>query len=383
MGQVGSIPPRTGRALVIWIVCCVFALWSPVAANAKSAITGTVSSANSGPITVKVKGRYKTTTVSPSTGTFSLSYRHFGGPHKLVMFQNGTKYTKWVHVPHGSRLSLQQITLNPTGALSAQEEDVTIKGTLKSVDCGVTPPTLTVLAKSGSTMSASFDPSTTYIIDRSTNTVINSCAALAALVPAPVELEATVNPDKSLSAKRIVVNPDYESHPGEVEFNGTVQSNSGCPDSITVTRSDGTNVTVNITSTTRIEIDDSESAAACTDLTVGLPVDVEGALQSDGSVTATNIEGEPVEFDSEGVINDTDCAGSPQSLSFTPHDSSTPLTVTIGATTKIYVNDTAGSCSDLMPGPAQVEGITQPDGSVAAARIEQSSEDGSGDGSGD
>ena len=149
-----------------------------------------------------------------------------------------------------------------------------------------------------------------------------------------------------------------------------------------VTRSDGTNVTVNITSTTRIEIDDSDAAAACTDLTAGLPVDVEGALQSDGSVTATNIEGEPVEFDSEGVINSTDCAASPQSLSFTPQDSSTPLTVTIDPTTKIYVNDAAGSCSDLTPGSAQVEGITQPDGSVAAARIEQSSEDGSGDGSG-
>jgi Domain of unknown function (DUF5666) len=156
-----------------------------------------------------------------------------------------------------------------------------------------------------------------------------------------------------------------------------------CPNSITVQRSDGTNVTVNISAATEIRIEghDSESSGAmCTDIPPNAMVKVEGSANPDGSFDASSIEVHQDEFESGGAIGTLDCGSTPQNFSFTPDGASSALTVTIGATTEIKVNDNeSASCSDLVAGPARVHGVTQTDGSVAAQDVEQESGSEGGD----
>jgi hypothetical protein len=95
-------------------------------------------------------------------------------------------------------------------------------------------------------------------------------------------------------------------------------------------------------------------------------------------VNATSIHVQENEFEASGSITSTNCAATPPSFSFTPDsgggggDSGTTPTVTIQSTTQIEVGDNdAASCADLTLATAEVQGVTQPDGSVAATEIKQ------------
>jgi uncharacterized protein DUF5666 len=258
------------------------------------------------------------------------------------------------------------------GTAQADEEDITISGTLSSVDCTAAPPTVTVTTSDGTILMIPFDPATTQIIDQQAGLVINACSDLAALAGGPVEVQARVNPDGSLFALQILVNPGVNQE-SDLEFEGTIASIS-CPGSLVVTRSDGVSITVNLSSSTKIEVNDASnnSSATCTDLGPSIVVKVAGVLQSDGSINADSVEVQTLEFQVNGAIKSTSCGTTPQSISFTPDSSSTPLTVTIVAGTQIVVNglDTA-ICSDLTAAPAHVEGVTQADASIAATNIQQ------------
>jgi hypothetical protein len=140
-----------------------------------------------------------------------------------------------------------------------------------------------------------------------------------------------------------------------------------------VLRGDGTSLTVNISDKTEIDIEgfSGSSSAQCTDIPASAAVEVEGVPQADGSVNAKSIHVQENEFEAHGSITSTDCAATPPSFSFTPNGG-TAVTVTIQPTTRIEVgdNDTA-ACTDLTATAAEVQGVTQTDGTVAATEIQQ------------
>jgi len=340
------------------------------------------------PVIIHVNGVGKSVRANRKSGFFSLSSPKLAGSHTVLLRHGKNTYSLDVTVPKGGRLDLSGITLNSGGTVSLEQEDETVTGTLSSVDCSATPTTATIAAESGP-ITVAFDVTTTQIVDQSTGAMITSCSVLDSYAgqtpPVPVKVEAIVNSSGALSATQIDLNPTESSDGGgdsSVDFHGSVTANN-CPTSISVNRSsDSTVIVVDLTSSTQISIDsnDTETTGACTDLVVNSQVEVEGSSNPDGSVTATNITLDQGKFDQSGMINTLDCSATPQSLSFTPTGASAAVTVTIGATTQIEANDTDNpTCRSLSAGAAQIEGQIQPDGSVAASSIEQSSSQGGGD----
>ena len=380
---------RLNSAILALGLLIVMAVASSPAQAAKPLSTVTGSVVNGGKrVTLVIPHGGHATPVNPKTGLFAVSGRNLDGHHTLKFVSGGKKYLLNVNVPLGGKLTLKDVKLIPAttvastpsssssasaGTAEADEEDLTVFGTLTSVDCSVSPPTITVTTASSNVFNMAFDPATTEIVDQQTGQVITDCSTLQALAGQPVEAEARVNPtDGSLFAEQIYVNPSSDDQT-DSEFEGAIASTS-CPDSIIVTRSDGVGVTVNLSSSTEIEIDGAsdETGGTCADLSAGMSVKVEGALRPDGSVDADNITVQTLEFEASGTINSTTCGTPPESISFTPDGTSTALTVTIGAGTEIQANgNDSASCGDLLVGTADVEGVTQPDGSVAATKIEQ------------
>lgn len=335
-----------------------------------SAVNGSVTGANH----VKVTVAGVRSTHTNKAGFFAIKGKKLSGIHTIVFRHGKSIYTTTINVPAGATVSLQNVTLSSNGTADPGEEDVTVNGALSAVDCNSSPNTVTITPSGGGTaVIMTFDTSTTHIVDESNGTVITSCSTLASnYINAPVEAEGQQASDGSIAANDITLNPASEDSQ-DVNFDGTVQSEN-CPNSIVVQRSDGTDVTVDLTSQTEISIEGSESDSngACSDIPANAFVHVEGTSNSDGSVTASSVHVETNEFDSRGTIGSTNCGASPQSFSFTPDGASSALTVTIGSTTEIEVNDSnAASCSDLAAGPADVEGVLQSDGSVAATKVEQ------------
>ncbi len=335
-----------------------------------SAVNGSVSGADHVKVTVAGVG----STHTNKAGFFSIKGKKLSGIHTIVFTQGKHTYRTTINVPAGATVSLQSVTFSSNGSADPGEEDLTVDGTLSAVNCTSTPNTVTITPKDGGTaVTMTFDTSTTHIVDESNGTVITSCDTLANnYLSAPAEAEGQQASDGSIAASNITLNPTSEDAQ-DVNFDGTVQSEN-CPNSIVVQRSDGSDVTVDLTSQTEISIEDSESDSngACSDIPASAFVHIEGTSNSDGSVTAASVHVKSNEFDSAGTIGATDCSASPQSFSFTPDGAASALTVTIGATTEIEVNDnSAASCGDLTAAPAHVEGVVQSDGSVAATRIEQ------------
>jgi len=375
------------KAIAIMAAGLAVALAGQAAATTGTAsvIAGSVS--GGGNVKVAVVGTGKSSNTN-AAGFFLLSGKNLAGKHRIVFTKNRKTYSTTILVPAGSTVSLQNTKLNTDGSAQAEQEDIEVAGTLSAVSCSTSPNTVTIApSDGGASITMSFDAMTTEIVDDKTQTKIPDCNALASnYVNAPVKAEGTQASDGSIVADSIELNPGQAERGGggeDVHFDGIVQTEN-CPNSIVVQKSDSTNVTINITTTTEINIDssDSHSAAQCSDIPQGAKVDIEGAPQADGSVNATQIEVRQNKMESHGTINSLNCGANPPSFSFTPDGAASALTVTIGATTQIQAGDNeAASCTDLMTGSAKVEGVIQSDGSLAASQIEQEgSDDGGGDG---
>ena len=366
-----------GFALAVGYVAGAMLLMDSAALAAKKRPISVFNGSIAGGGVVSIKVSKAGSTHSNKAGFFSLKGAKIAGTHTVTFTKNHQKYTTTISIPAGSKLTLNNVALSGDTA-SGGEEDVSVEGTLTAVDCTATPNTLTVTpSDSGTAVLMSFDPTTTTIIDDATGTAITDCSTLSAsYTGSPVDAEGATNTSGGVTASRVELNPSSDGGGDgggeDTSFKGTVTSES-CPASIVVTRSDSTAVTVNISSSTKIDIEghDGSSAATCTDIPASASVEVEGIPQTDGSVNANSIHVSETEFHAHGTINSTNCSATPPSFSFTP-DSGTALTVTIQPTTEIQVGDNeSAACTDLTSAAASVEGVTQADGSVAAKEIEQ------------
>src|SRR5882757_6692197 len=141
----------------------------------------------------------------------------------------------------------------------------------------------------------------------------------------------------------------------ETEFEGTVDAIDGAVLTVAGRK-------VAVTDATKIRRDDA--AATLADLTVGTPVEVEGTLNADGTVTASEIRVED--------RNDVDRVAFVGTLTQITGNTLTVggLTVNVGATTAIVKGDTTLTLADLMAGDRLlVRGAVQADKSIDATRI--------------
>src|SRR5712675_1904838 len=141
----------------------------------------------------------------------------------------------------------------------------------------------------------------------------------------------------------------------ETEFEGTVDAIDGMVLTVAGRK-------VAVTDATEIRKDDA--AATLADLTVGTPVEVEGTLNADGSVTASEIEIEDKnEAERAAFVGTlTQIAGSTLTVD--------GVTVNVGSATTIVKGDTTLTLADLKVGDRLlVRGAVQADRSVNATRI--------------
>ena len=174
----------------------------------------------------------------------------------------------------------------------------------------------------------------------------NAILATAAVVPGEFR-RLTV----SISGTRVTEHNEQT----ETEFEGTVDAIDGMVLTVAGRK-------VSVTDATKIRKDDA--AATFADLVLGTPVEVEGTLNADGTVTASEISIED-RNDAErtafvGTL--TQIAGNTLTVS--------GMTVNVGSATVIVKGDTTLTLADLKPGDhLLVRGTVQADKSINATRI--------------
>jgi len=241
----------------------------------------------------------------------------FSGPI-TVSFGNGSQsFTVNIDVPPGATVILRDIDLRHDGSAHPGNVDVHLRGTIVGASCASSPQTLTI-APSGGGSDVTFD------LDANTRIKVDgqrgkTCADLAGASGELARVEAVNQSNGTLLAERVNVRPTESGEQDEVEFRGAVIATS-CPDSITVTRSDGQSVIVDLTTSTEIE---DGGTCACL---AGQHVKVEGTTQPDGSVSARHIEVEDSEeIDHEGDGGDSSGTPTPEPTQ-TPTPTQTPET---------------------------------------------------------
>lgn len=151
-----------------------------------------------------------------------------------------------------------------------------VSGTVSAIDCGAN--TMTVTTDSGD-VSVALTDTTAYF---GPHHAAASCADVA--VGDAVEIEGTLQDDGSIVACKVSFEPPEVE---EVEVSGTI---NGAPDGGTLTfilTTDSGDVTIDTNSSTIIR--EGGSTKTFGDLADGMQVEVEGVLQTDGSILASKI----------------------------------------------------------------------------------------------
>jgi len=217
--------------------------------------------------------------MTDSSGSFTVS----GAPSgtRTITFSNGSEtFTVNLNVPEDSTVVMRDVELGPDGKAHPGQIDTYLRGSVESASCSTTPQTVTVKLTNQS-VTVQLGPNTRI---KGTGSVpASTCADVASAVGQPVRVDAVTQSDGSLLAERVKLRSHEADPANEIGLRGPVTATS-CPSSFTVGRPDGQSVIVNLTSSTELE-----DGATCADLD-GVHVKVKGSLESDGSVTASEVE---------------------------------------------------------------------------------------------
>jgi len=149
-------------------------------------------------------------------------------------------------------------------------------GTVSSIDCGA--GTMVVTTESGD-VNVTLTDTTAYF---GPHHVAAACGDIA--VGDAVEIEGTLQDDGSIIACKVSFEPPEVE---DVEVSGTINGAPGSGTQTFVLTTDEGPVTIDVNSSTVIEED--HTLKSFSDLADGMSVEVEGALQGDGSILATKV----------------------------------------------------------------------------------------------
>jgi len=167
---------------------------------------------------------------------------------------------------------------------------------------------------------------------------------------------------------------DGSAHPGSVDVRvrGIVVGTScgTVPQTLTIApASGGSNVTIDLDANTKIKVD-GQGGKTCVDLVnaVGERARARAVRQNDGSLLAERVKVQPTDVDDQdevefrGTVTATSC---PDSITVARSDGQS---VTVHVTSSTEFEDGA-TCDALAGQHVEVEGTTEPDGSVSARHI--------------
>lgn len=160
----------------------------------------------------------------------------------------------------------------------------------------------------------------------------------------------------------------------ETSVSGVVQSVAS--GSFVLQRENGNTVTVDVSATTEVKTGDQTLPAA--DIVSGARVEASGALNADGTLTATVVRIANEHSDKAmGKINGTVASapgGSPASFTLTT-SSGTTVTVNLATNVVVRVGDHTGTVQDIVSGASvQLLGTTNADGSFNAVLVKVSND---------
>jgi len=239
-----------------------------------------------------------------------------------------------------------------------------VAGTASSIDCGA--GTLIVTTDASGEVTIALTDATQYF---GPHHAPADCADLAD--GDVVEIEGTLQSDASIVACKVSFQaPDACGD----EISGAVSSIDCGAGTMVVTTGSG-DVNVALTGTTAY-FGKKHVSAACDDVADGDAVEIEGALQGDGSIVACKVSFEPPEVEEaevSGTIHGTPDGGTRTFLLTTDQGD---VTIDVNSDTVIQQRHDLKTFADLADGMSvEVEGILQGDGSILATKISIESKD--------
>jgi hypothetical protein len=217
-------------------------------------------------------------------GFFAIS-GPFSGSTVISFVSENRAFTLPVEVPPGGTVILRDVDLRGDGTARPSAMGFRVRGTIASVSCDPTPRALAV--KLGDEKIQVELDGTTRIEVVDGNATKAACQGLGKHVGELVRVEGDRSKEGTLLADRVNVGDAGEVaiKMPEVEFRGAVERRQ-CPDRVSIQRTDGQIVGVQMDRLTRFD-----GVLACDDL-AGASVRVQGSLRDDGNVLARAIEAE-------------------------------------------------------------------------------------------
>ena len=244
-----------------------------------------------------------------------------------------------------------------------RNEPVEGEGTVTSLRAGTSCPAL------------EFVLSDRHLIKTTSSTAYEGGACADIKVGTRVHVKGELNADGSVTASRVSVRAPEHRTPEPVEGEGVVSSvrtGTSCPTLEFMLE----RVVIKVDGSTAYE------GGACADITVGTRVHVKGALNADGSVTASRVSvqsrHEPERVEGEGTVTSLRAGTACPALEFVLSDRH------VIKTTSSTTYD-GGACADIKVGTRlHVKGAINADGSVTASSVNiqgrDTHEDAEGDG---
>jgi hypothetical protein len=252
--------------------------------------------------------------------------------------------------------------------------DTEVQGTVSAIDCGAN--TMTVTTESGP-VDVTFDTNTQFSTKGHT---ASTCDQIK--IGDTVEVCGTQG-DTSVLAAKVKFEAPEAPETCEDEISGTVKGTPDCGGGTLVVMTDASGeVTVTLTDTTQY-FGPHHAPADCADVADGDAVEIEGTLQTDGSLVACKVSFQPPEVEEVEVSGKINGAPDGGTQTFILTTDGGPVTIDVSSSTVITEHHVLKTFGDLADGMSvEVEGALQGDGSILATKISIES-DHSGDDGGD
>ncbi len=286
--------------------------------------------------------------VSTASGTVKNASRRSGVltiGSKSFKTSGSTKFSR-----NGRIVSLNQVTRkdivvvhtragtnNALDVLDDGPNESEVEGAITAVD--TTAGTVTIAPSNGT-------PTVTLMVSSTTMIEVNDNPGTLADLQVGMMADAEYDP-----TTMVAFSIEAESQGEQAEVIGTVTAVDLTHNTITISPTIGSSITLSVTASTEIQVNDEEATLA--DIQIGMPVQAEYdtltlvANQIDAGTSGSNDENNA---DVEGTVAMTTST----SITINPEDNGTPITLTVDGSTRIEIDDAPGTI-DQIPVGASIE----------------------------
>jgi hypothetical protein len=289
-----------------------------------------------GPAVATSSGKVKN--ASRGTGVLTIGSKKFHTSANTTISRNGqivslSQITRsdsvTVHTKSGSNNALDVIDDGPSEA--------EVEGTITGVD--TTGNTVTIAPSNGT-------PSVTLAVTSTTMIELDDNPATLSELQVNMHADAEYDPTSMTS-----FSIEAESASEEADVTGTVAGVDLTNNTITISPTVGSSITLSVTAATQIQVNDEDATLA--DVQVGMPVQ---AQYDTATLVAQEIDAgsNGSKEGNQESVDGTVAVTTTTSVTINPNESGNPITLTVDASTRITIDDSPGTL-DQIPLGASIE----------------------------